>query len=216
MVCIAYGLYCLSSVRLGPRELFLVEVFHRKTPRRVLAFRISPALRARLDVHFGQALEYSCFFETPMTSFFHRTSSRSSRTATSEWHLCHCINTPRPLGVVRREHEMIPGTAVRPDPYWIPRLTSVAAVSYRAMSDELDVQAMLERFRTRARAVRQRGIPPVEGAERKRFIDQARIDFQDFAIIGDAQGQLEDGILTLTVDLRPGDPEVTSGSDRPS
>jgi hypothetical protein len=84
------------------------------------------------------------------------------------------------------------------------------------MSDELDVQAMLERFRTRARAVRQRGIPPVEGAERKRFIDQARIDFQDFAIIGDAQGQLEDGILTLTVDLRPGDPEVTSGSDRPS
>jgi hypothetical protein len=41
------------------------------------------------------------------------------------------------------------------------------------MSDELDVQAMLERFQTRARAVRQRGIPPVEGAERKRFIDQA-------------------------------------------
>jgi hypothetical protein len=51
--------------------------------------------------------------------------------------------------------------------------------------------------------VRQRGIPPLEGPERKRFIDQARIDFQDYAIIGDAEGRVEDGILTLTVDLRP-------------
>ncbi|MGC8512411.1 MAG: hypothetical protein ACP5P1_05135 [Acidimicrobiales bacterium] len=84
------------------------------------------------------------------------------------------------------------------------------------MPDELDVQAMLERFRMRARAVRQRGIPPVEGAERKRFMDQARIDFQDFAIIGDAQGRLEEGILTLTVDLRPGSVETASGSDQPT
>lgn len=71
------------------------------------------------------------------------------------------------------------------------------------MADELDVDAMIERFRARARAVRQRGLPPVEGAERKRFMDQARIDFQDYAIIGDAAGRIEDGILTLTVDLRP-------------
>ncbi len=62
---------------------------------------------------------------------------------------------------------------------------------------------MIERFRARARAVRERGIPPVEGAERKRFVDQARIDFQDYAIIGDAVGRIEDGVLTLTVDLRP-------------
>jgi hypothetical protein len=62
---------------------------------------------------------------------------------------------------------------------------------------------MIERFRARARAVRQRGLPPVEGPERKRFIDQARIDFQDYAIIGDAVGKIEDGVLTLTVDLRP-------------
>ncbi len=82
--------------------------------------------------------------------------------------------------------------------------------------DDLDVQAMLERFRMRARAVRQRGIPPVEGAERKRFMDQARIDFQDFAIIGDAQGHLEDGILTLTVDLRPGSVDAASEPDRSS
>jgi hypothetical protein len=62
---------------------------------------------------------------------------------------------------------------------------------------------MIKRFQARARAVRQRGIPPLEGPERKRFIDQARIDFQDYAIIGDAQARIEDGILTLTVDLRP-------------
>jgi hypothetical protein len=71
------------------------------------------------------------------------------------------------------------------------------------IADDLDVEAMIERFRARARAVRQRGIPPIEGPERKRFLDQARIDFQDYAIIGDAAGRIEDGILTLTVDLRP-------------
>lgn len=62
---------------------------------------------------------------------------------------------------------------------------------------------MLKRFQARARAVRQRGIPPLEGPERKRFVDQARIDFQDYAIIGDAEARIEDGVLTLTVDLRP-------------
>jgi hypothetical protein len=71
------------------------------------------------------------------------------------------------------------------------------------IADEFDIDAMIERFRARARAVRQRTLPPVEGADRKRFVDQARIDFQDYAIIGDASGKIEDGILTLTVDLRP-------------
>jgi len=71
------------------------------------------------------------------------------------------------------------------------------------VADELDVEAMLGRFRERAKAVRQRGLPPVEGPERKRFMDQARTDYMDYAIIGDATGTLEDGILTLRVDLRP-------------
>lgn len=75
------------------------------------------------------------------------------------------------------------------------------------MPDELDVDAMIERFRARAKAVRQRPIPPVEGPERKRFVDQARIDFQDYAIIGDASGRIEDGVLILTVDLRAGTQE---------
>ena len=72
------------------------------------------------------------------------------------------------------------------------------------MSAELDIDAMIKRFQARARAVRQRGIPPLEGPERKRFIDQARIDFQDYAMIGDAIGVLDNGVLTLTIDLRPG------------
>ncbi|MCL2395589.1 MAG: hypothetical protein FWC87_13000 [Acidimicrobiaceae bacterium] len=71
------------------------------------------------------------------------------------------------------------------------------------MAQDFDFDAMIERFRARARAVRQRGLPPVEGADRKRFIDQARVDFQDYAMIGDARWELADGVLTLTVDLRP-------------
>ena len=71
------------------------------------------------------------------------------------------------------------------------------------MADSLDIDAMLARFRDRAAAVRKRNLPPVGGEERTRLVEQAQTDFQDFAIIGDATGTLEDGILTLTVDLRP-------------
>jgi hypothetical protein len=71
------------------------------------------------------------------------------------------------------------------------------------MSDSLDVDAMIKRFRDRAHAVKNRPLPPVAGEERSRFIEQAQIDFQDFAIIGDAEATVEDGILTLRVDLRP-------------
>lgn len=72
-----------------------------------------------------------------------------------------------------------------------------------------DVDAMLERFRERAKAVKQRPLPPVAGEERQAFIAQAKLDYQDFAIIGDAQGELVDGILTLRVDLRPPDQRGT-------
>jgi hypothetical protein len=69
--------------------------------------------------------------------------------------------------------------------------------------EDLDPAEMLERFRRRAEAVRSRGIPPVEGADRRRFIEQARIDYMDFAILADAEATIEDGVLTLRVDLRP-------------
>ena len=71
------------------------------------------------------------------------------------------------------------------------------------MDDTLDVDAMIKRFRDRAHAVRERPLPPVAGEERQRFIRQAELDHLDFAIVGDAEWKLEDGILTLTVDLRP-------------
>ena len=71
------------------------------------------------------------------------------------------------------------------------------------MADTLDVDAMIKRFQERAKAVKDRPLPPVAGAERQHFIDQAQQDFMDYAIIGDATATLEDGILTLTVDLRP-------------
>ena len=71
------------------------------------------------------------------------------------------------------------------------------------MGDSLDIDAMIGRFRDRAQAVRSRPLPPVAGEERMRFIRQAELDFQDFAIIGDATGAVEDGVLVLRVDLRP-------------
>ncbi len=72
---------------------------------------------------------------------------------------------------------------------------------------------MIRRFQARARAVRQRGLPPLEGAERKRFMEQARLDFQDYAMIGDAVAVLEGGVLTLTVDLRPKPDGPTAAGD---
>jgi hypothetical protein len=71
------------------------------------------------------------------------------------------------------------------------------------MANEFDPQAMIERFRERARAVRSRGVPPVEGPDRQRFIDQAKADYMDYAMLGDAAAALEDGFLVLRVDLRP-------------
>lgn len=69
----------------------------------------------------------------------------------------------------------------------------------------LDVDAMIQRFRDRAKAVKQRPLPPVAGEERQAFIAQAKRDYQDFAIIGDAEAELIEGVLTLRIDLRPAD-----------
>lgn len=73
------------------------------------------------------------------------------------------------------------------------------------MAESLDLDALVTRFRERARAVKNRGVPPVEGPERRRFIEQMQQDYMDFAMIGDAEASLDDGILTLKIDLRPKD-----------
>ena len=64
-----------------------------------------------------------------------------------------------------------------------------------------DVDAMLERFRSRAEAVRERGVPPIEGAARKQFIKAAEDDFTDYSLIGNAGWAVEDGELVLRVPL---------------
>jgi hypothetical protein len=71
------------------------------------------------------------------------------------------------------------------------------------VAEGLDVDAMIERFRERAKAVRSRNLPPVAGPERTKFIQQAQTDYQDYAIIADAEATVDDGILTLRIDLRP-------------
>ena len=76
------------------------------------------------------------------------------------------------------------------------------------MPEIFDSDAMINRFKSRAAAVRRRGVPPVEGVERQMIMEQMQLDYMDFAILGDAQAALEDGILTLTIDLRP--PEDTA------
>jgi len=67
--------------------------------------------------------------------------------------------------------------------------------------DTLDTDAMVQRFRERASAVRKRTMPPIAGAERVAFVKQAELDYQDFLLMGDADISLDGGILM--VDLRP-------------
>ena len=71
------------------------------------------------------------------------------------------------------------------------------------MADSFDPADLIARFRERADAVKKRNLPPVGGDERQMFIKQAETDFMDFAMIADAEPSLDDGILTLRIDLRP-------------
>ena len=64
---------------------------------------------------------------------------------------------------------------------------------------------MIARFKERVDAVKRRPLPPVAGEERQMFLQQAQSDFQDFAMIADADASIENGILVLRVDLRPPD-----------
>ncbi len=82
------------------------------------------------------------------------------------------------------------------------RMTPLNTSTLTAMPG-FDPQEMVARFRARAEAVRTRGMPPIEGPERQRFREQAQRDFADYAMIGDAEAELVDGILTLRIDLRP-------------
>ena len=71
------------------------------------------------------------------------------------------------------------------------------------MTDGFNPQEMIDRFRERADAVKKRNLPAVGGEERRLFIEQAERDFMDFSIISDASATIENGVLTLSIDLRP-------------
>ena len=71
------------------------------------------------------------------------------------------------------------------------------------MSDVFEPQDLVDRFKERAEAVRKRNLPAVGGEERKHFIQQAELDFLDYGLIADAVPTLDNGILPLTIDVRP-------------
>ncbi|MEZ5322907.1 MAG: hypothetical protein R2698_12710 [Microthrixaceae bacterium] len=82
------------------------------------------------------------------------------------------------------------------------------------MTTAFDPEEMVRRFRTRAAAVKARQLPPVEGEARRAFVEQSRLDFMDFAMLGDATAALEDGVLVLRVDLR-GDSAPERATEQP-
>ena len=66
---------------------------------------------------------------------------------------------------------------------------------------EFDVDAMITRFKQRAEAVRERGIPPPVGSARRQFIEAAGQDYTDYMLIALAQWSVADGRLTLEIPL---------------
>jgi hypothetical protein len=70
---------------------------------------------------------------------------------------------------------------------------------------KFDVDAMIQRFRERAEAVKDRPLPPVAGEERRKFIAQAEADYTDFALIATARWSVEEGHLVLRIPLGDSD-----------
>lgn len=66
---------------------------------------------------------------------------------------------------------------------------------------QLDVDKLITRFRERAEAVKDRGVPPIEGSGRKAFIEQAENDYLDYSLIGKATWSVEDEALVLRIPL---------------
>jgi hypothetical protein len=59
----------------------------------------------------------------------------------------------------------------------------------------------LRRFADRAEAVKERGVPPLEGQARKAFIDSAEKDFLDYSLIASASWTVDEGDLVLRIPL---------------
>ena len=66
---------------------------------------------------------------------------------------------------------------------------------------QLNIDEFVERFRERADAVKSRGIPPLEGEARRKFIEGAELDYMDYSLIGRAEWSVEDDALVLRIPL---------------
>lgn len=66
---------------------------------------------------------------------------------------------------------------------------------------QFDVDAFLTRYRQRAAAVRERGIPPLEGEARRKYIESAEQDFMDYSLVAGADWAVEAGALVLRIPL---------------
>jgi hypothetical protein len=64
-----------------------------------------------------------------------------------------------------------------------------------------DVDAFIARYRDRAEAVKERGIPPLEGEARRKYIEAAQQDYTDFSLVASAELSVEDDCLTLRIPL---------------
>ncbi|HZJ47670.1 MAG TPA: hypothetical protein VFD97_01385 [Acidimicrobiia bacterium] len=67
---------------------------------------------------------------------------------------------------------------------------------------QLNIDEFLARFRDRAEAVKERGIPPLEGDARKVWIESAEHDFMDYSLVGRAEWTLENEALVLRIPLK--------------
>lgn len=70
---------------------------------------------------------------------------------------------------------------------------------------EFDVEAFKERFRHRAEAVRDRGVPPLEGEARRKFLAAAQQDYVDYSLVADSSIAVEGSELVIRIPLANGD-----------
>jgi len=66
---------------------------------------------------------------------------------------------------------------------------------------QLNVDEFVERFQERADAVKDRGIPPLEGEARRTWIASAEKDYMDYSLIGRAEWSVEEDALVLRIPL---------------
>lgn len=85
---------------------------------------------------------------------------------------------------------------------WLCSLCSTLSQDNKeALMAQLDMDEFLQRFTERAEAVRERGVPPLEGAARKQFVASAEKDYLDYSLIASAEWSVDEGELVLRIPL---------------